>query len=102
MAAERAFVSCERIVPTAELTADAPVRRRCGSTGSMVDGVVEAPNGAHFTSCAPDYDRDEAFQREYAAAAADPRRWAAFRDRYLDGDEADYQAAVTRVGDEAA
>ena len=37
----------------------------------MVDGVVEAPGGAHFTSCVPDYDRDEAFQREYAAAAAD-------------------------------
>ena len=32
----------------------------------MVDGVVEAPFGAHFTSCSPDYERDEAFQREYA------------------------------------
>ena len=46
-----------------------PTRRRspaCASAGCMVDGVVEAPNGAHFTSCAPDYERDEAFQKAYA------------------------------------
>ena len=35
----------------------------------VVDGVVEAPDGAHFTSCEPDYGRDEAFQREYVRAA---------------------------------
>ena len=50
----------------------------------MVHGVVEAPGGAHFTSCVPDYDRDEAFQREYAATAKDDAAWAAFRARYLD------------------
>jgi len=32
----------------------------------MVDGVIEAPGGAGFTSCVPDYPRDEARQREYA------------------------------------
>lgn len=92
-AAERAYVSCERIVPTAELTAAGPVQslliRR-----SEVRGVVEAPNGAHFTTCDPDYGRDEPFQREYAQAAADPETWAAFTARYLSGDEAAYQAAV--------
>ena len=31
---------------------------------AMVAGVVETPNGAHFTSCVPDYDRDEAFQAD--------------------------------------
>src|SRR5437899_1324744 len=61
----------------------------------MVDGVIEAPLGAHFTSCEPDYERDEAFLRHYAAAAADPRAWAAFRARYLDvPDEAAYREAV--------
>ena len=60
----------------------------------MVDGVVETPHGAHFTSCVPDYDRDEAFQREYATAAADPDDWARFRSAYLDGDEEHYQKAV--------
>ena len=61
----------------------------------MVDGVVATPNGAHFTSCDPDYGRDEAFQREYATAAASPAAWERFRATYLDGDEAAYQAAVS-------
>ena len=39
------------------------------------DAVVEAPNlGAHFTTTAPDYGRDEKFQRHYAEAAADNDR----------------------------
>jgi glutaconate CoA-transferase subunit A len=60
----------------------------------LVDGVIEAPGGAHFTECPPDYGRDEAFQREYAATARDPVAWDAFKARYLDVSEADYQAAV--------
>lgn len=92
-AARRCFVSCERIVETADLAADA-----CHHTlrvGRLyVDGVVEAPGGAHFTSCVPDYGRDEAFQREYAAAAKDPDDWRRFEERYLTIDEADYQQAV--------
>ena len=61
----------------------------------MIDGVIEAPNGAHFTECPPDYDRDEAFQREYAATAKDPEAWQSFQARYLDVEsEAAYQEAV--------
>ena len=56
-----------------------------------VDGVIEAPFGAHFTHCIPDYDRDEAFQREYAASAADDDAWAAFRSKYIDVSEEDYR-----------
>jgi glutaconate CoA-transferase subunit A len=85
-AAEHAFVSCERIVPTAELTRTAHpstvVVRRLA-----VEGVVEAPGGAHFTSCVPDYERDEAFQRAYVTAAGDPQAWAGFQRRYLAGEE---------------
>ncbi|MGN9910127.1 CoA transferase subunit A [Phytohabitans sp. LJ34] len=92
-AADRAYVSCERVVPTPELTAAASVQT-LRIQRWMVRGVVEAPNGAHFTSCDPDYGRDEDFQREYAAAAADPGLWRAFEDRYLAGDERAYQAAV--------
>ncbi|WP_219417951.1 CoA transferase subunit A [Pseudonocardia nigra] len=93
MAAEQAFVSCERIVPTAELTAVAhPATLRINRM--LVTGVVEAPNGAHFTSCVPDYGRDEEFQREYAGAASDPQAWREFAERYLAGSESDYQAAV--------
>ena len=102
MAAEQAFMSCEQIVPTAELTATAhPATLRINRM--FVTGVVETPNGAHFTSCAPDYDRDESFQREYATAATDPVRWKEFHDRYLAGSESDYQAAVAaRRREEAA
>ena len=92
-AAEKAYVSCERIVPTGEL--GELTRTRVARW--MVAGVVEAPNGAHFTSCVPDYDRDEAFQKEYVAAAKDPEAWAEFRATYLDlPDEAAYQAAVAK------
>jgi glutaconate CoA-transferase subunit A len=92
-AADRAYVSCERIVPTAELTATAPVQTLLIKR-FLVRGVVEAPGGAHFTSCDPDYGRDEAFQREYVKAAGDPAAWAAFQARYLDVDESAYQEAV--------
>ncbi len=96
MAAERAFVTCEQIVDTAGLTVDTPVQRLLLNR-MMVDGVVETPNGAHFTTCTPDYERDEKFQQAYAAAAADDEAWAAFEERFLSGDEDAYQAAVTRL-----
>ena len=44
----------------------------------MVDCVVEAPNGAHFTTAEPDYERDEKFQRHYADAAGSDEDWADF------------------------
>jgi len=93
LAAERAYVSTEKIVDTTELTADTPVQRLLLNR-LMVDGVVATPNGAHFTDCAPDYERDEAFQAAYAAAAADPDGWPEFGRRFLSGTEQKYQAAV--------
>jgi glutaconate CoA-transferase subunit A len=94
MAAKRRFVSCEKIVDTREFS-------KYGSFHTlklhraMVDGVVETPGGAHFTECPPDYGRDEAFQKEYAASARDADSWAAFRARFLDVEsEAAYQDAV--------
>lgn len=94
-AADCAYVSCERLVESAELTAGAAVQTLLISRHS-VTGVIETPNGAHFTSCAPDHPRDEAFQRAYATAAADPVSWAAFSERFLParGDEKGYQSAV--------
>ena len=91
LAAERAYVSCERIVPALTGPPQTMLLNR-----AMVHGVTETPNGAHFTSCVPDYGRDEEFQRKYAAAAADPGAWDRFRAEYLDGDEAAYQKSVRR------
>jgi len=98
LAAGRAYLSCERIVPTGDLAGTGPPQSLLVNR-AMVHGVVEAPGGAHFTSCVPDYGRDEAFQARYAAAAADPADWQRFRAEFLDGDEAAYQAAVRRFAE---
>jgi len=91
LAAERAYVSCERIVPALTGPPQSLLLNR-----AMVHAITETPNGAHFTSCVPDYGRDEEFQRRYATAAADPVDWGRFRAEYLAGDEAAYQKAVRR------
>jgi glutaconate CoA-transferase subunit A len=93
LAAERAYVSCERIVPALTGPPQSMLLNR-----AMVHAVTETPNGAHFTSCVPDYGRDEAFQARYAQAAAEPADWQRFRATYLDGDEASYQKAVAQHG----
>ena len=93
MAAKKAFMSCEKIVPTEELVSGGPLQSLLINR-MMVSGVVEAPGGAHFTECPPDYARDEKFQREYAATAKDEEAWKAFRAKYLDVSEAEYQKAV--------
>jgi glutaconate CoA-transferase subunit A len=82
LAARHRIVSCERIVPTQDLAAGGPIQTLRIHRG-MVDAVVEAPRGAAFTSCEPDYPRDEAAQRAYAASAQEPGGWDAFRARYL-------------------
>ena len=87
-AAKRAFMSCERIVPIAAM---AESLHSMKIHRGMVHGVIEAPRGAHFTDCAPDYGRDEAFQAEYAKAAKTDETWAAFADRYLFVDEETYR-----------
>jgi glutaconate CoA-transferase subunit A len=93
LAAKRRFLSCEKIVETSDFAKEGSLHT-LRINRSMVDGVVEAPGGAHFTECPPDYGRDEAFQREYAATAKDDAAWQAFKARYLDVCEADYQRAV--------
>ena len=82
MAAERAFVSAERVVGVGELAAHGPLQ--CMRIHRhMVSGVVEAPGGAAFTSCAPDYGRDEVAQTAYAASAKSPEAWSDFLSEFL-------------------
>lgn len=81
MAAEKTFVSVERIVATEDLLAEhhpatVAIKRM------HVHGVIEAPGGAGFTSCAPDYGTDFAAQKEYAAAAASPEAWEDYRAKF--------------------
>jgi glutaconate CoA-transferase, subunit A len=92
MAADEAFVSCERIVATEDFAKEGSLHTLRISR-MYTSGVIEAPRGAHFTSCVPDYDRDEAFQTAYAKAAADD--WDAFRAKYIDVTEDEYQRATS-------
>jgi glutaconate CoA-transferase subunit A len=80
----RRFISVEKVVPTPALLEEAGTELRLRVARMMVDGVVEAPGGAWFTSCVPDYDRDEALQKEYADAARSPESWSAFAAAHLE------------------
>jgi len=101
MAADRRFLSVERVVATDELIKSVPPQALLVNR-MMVDHVIEAPGGAHFTTAEPDYGRDEKFQQHYAKAAAEEETWAQFVATYLSGSEADYQAAVRRFTPEAS
>jgi glutaconate CoA-transferase subunit A len=93
-AAERRFVSVERVVPTAELLAEAGTELRLRVARMMVDGVVERAGGALFTSCVPDYERDEGLQKEYAASARSREAWDEFRREWIDLSEEEFQSKV--------
>lgn len=93
MAADRVFVSCERIVEPGGFLAEGP-ESTIRISRIYTDGVVEAPHGAHFTHCVPDYPRDEKVQKEYADSAKSPEAWAEFRAKYVDIPEADYRRVI--------
>jgi glutaconate CoA-transferase, subunit A len=93
MAARRRFMSVEKIVDTESFLKEGPPQS-LRINRLMTDGVVETPNGAHFTECVPDYGRDEEFQRQYAASARNDEAWDEFRARYVDVTEAEYQRVV--------
>jgi glutaconate CoA-transferase, subunit A len=101
MAADKRYLSVEQVVPTDELVKAVPPQALLINR-MMVDSVVEAPNGAHFTTAAPDYGRDEKFQRHYAEAAGSDETWQQFVQMYLSGNEADYQAAVRKFAEEVS
>jgi hypothetical protein len=79
----------EKIVPTPNCWTRAPTTPLKHQPHDG-EGVVEAPGGAHFTECPPDYGRDEAFQRSTPASATRTRAVVgAFKAKYLDVTEAD-------------
>ena len=93
-AASRRYISTEKVVATGDLLSEAGTEQRLRVHRGMVDGVVERRGGAHFTDCRPDYERDEAFQKDYADAASSAEAWAGFRAGWIDLAEDDYQARV--------
>ena len=83
-AADRSFVSCERIVTTEELAKSGCVHTLLLDRG-LVSGIVEAPFGAHPTSCSPRYGIDTEHLKEYSAAAKDDG-WQSYRTKFVDTD----------------
>jgi glutaconate CoA-transferase subunit A len=92
-AADRRFVTTERVVDNGTLTDEGPLSAVVIHR-LLTDGVAETPGGAHFTANPPDYGRDEPFQKEYAASAGDPDLWAAFAKSYVDVSDEEYRAHV--------
>jgi glutaconate CoA-transferase subunit A len=91
-AAARRYVSCERVVETSAF-ADHGCLHTLALDRGMVDAVVEAPFGAHPTSCTPGYGIDLDHLKAYGAATT-PEAWADYRARFIDVDAAAYLAAV--------
>jgi glutaconate CoA-transferase, subunit A len=93
-AAARTFVSAEQVVERMDLShpedAKASIVERC-----FVTGVIEAPLGAHPTSMPPDYGWDIGHLKSYAASAAAPDGWHAYRSDVIGDSEAAY---LDRVG----
>jgi glutaconate CoA-transferase subunit A len=89
-AADARYVTAEQVVEPGELLQHGPVNTIIVNR-TLADAVVETPGGAHFTSCVPDYSRDEEFQRTYVKAAGSAEEWAEFSARYLEVSENEYQ-----------
>ena len=62
----------------------------------LVDAVVEAPFGAHPTSCYPHYAYDRAHLREWVQAARSEDGVAGYLDRYVTGTPAASRATSRR------
>jgi glutaconate CoA-transferase subunit A len=89
-ASTRVVVTVERLVDTEAVGAAGIV-----VPAFLVDAVVEAPLGAHPTSCYPHYTYDRAHLRAWVTAAADDAGVREYLARYVDdGGEASYQAAI--------
>ena len=91
-AARKRYVTCERIVETSAFAEHGCLHTLVLDRG-MVDAVVEAPFGAHPTSCTPQYGIDLDHLKVYGAATT-PDAWADYRARFVDVDGSAYLAAV--------
>jgi glutaconate CoA-transferase subunit A len=92
-AAQRVFVTAERIVSTAELDMSRNARFNLIER-TMITGVVEARFGAHPTSAAPDYHLDLAHLKTYVDSASSTQSWAAYREHFIEASPEHYLAAV--------
>ena len=96
-AAERRFVTTERIVDTEQFASEGPLQTMCISR-LLTDGVVETPGGAHFTACVPDYSARRGVPEGLRGGGRGPGPVGGSSPaRYLEVTEAEYQAATSGV-----
>lgn len=87
-AAKACFVSAESVEDKLELSKE--MARFNIFERSLVTGVVEAPLGAHPTSCGPDYGWDMTHLKEYSNGAREDNGWASYVDKYVQCGEETY------------
>ena len=88
-AANKTIVSCDQLVPT-EYFHNTDESRYVYWERNNTSVVVEAPFGAHPSSCNPLYGLDAAHFKHYAASAKQEGGWQAYVDEYIANGEADY------------
>ncbi len=88
-AAKQCFVSAEQVEE--RLSLDAETARFNTFERSLVTGVVEAPQGAHPTTCAPDYGWDMQHFKDYVASAGEEGGWQRYLATYVNCDDATYR-----------
>ncbi len=81
-AAAAVVVTCEQIVPAADLRVDPDQN---ALPPFLVDAVVCVPHGAHPTACRYFYDYDPTFLNDYRRAARDDEAWPAFLEEWVYG-----------------
>ncbi|MEI8299918.1 MAG: CoA-transferase [Pseudomonadota bacterium] len=96
-AADRTFVTCERLVPTQAICSIERARYNPFER-SVVTGVAEVPLGAHPTANGPDYGIDLAHLTTYGAAIT-PQGWAQYRQQFVD--LPDHEAYLSAAGGRA-
>jgi glutaconate CoA-transferase, subunit A len=95
-AARAVIVSCEQIVPAAELRLDPDQN---ALPPFLVDAVVHAPYGAHPTACRFFYDYDPRHLNDYRLVARDDDAYAAWLQAWV-YDLRDHDEYVAKVGEE--
>jgi len=93
-AAKKSFATCEKIVDTSAFN-DHMKARLMPIERSVINGVAEAPLGAHPTSCGPDYGIDVKHISAYGKQCK-AGEWGAYKDTYLTKDT--HEAYVEAVG----
>jgi len=81
-AARRVILTCERLVPSAELAQQPELT---AIPGFLVEAVVVAPRGAWPLSCAGEYDYDYDYLKAYVEATREDDTYRRFLDEHITG-----------------